>query len=63
MKKMYEEIEYGKDFICISDDKGEIVYWDIQEWKDDENIVFSICKAIELSKEDKLRDFLKNNIQ
>ena len=56
----YEKVKYGEDFISIEDDKGEIVYWSIDEWKENEKIIFSICRAVELSKENLLRETLKS---
>ncbi len=56
-----EEIKYGEDFISISDKEGEIAYWNIQEWEENSQIVFSICNAIGLAKENKLRTTLKKS--
>ena len=42
-------VEIGGDFIRIYKGKKEIVGWIIDEWKEDPNIVFSICNAIKLA--------------
>jgi len=56
---MIAKIEFGEDYICIKDEKGEIVYWDIKEWIDDPQIVFPICNAIKIVSEGKnLRKYL-----
>lgn len=55
---MVEQIEYGEDYIKIYDKKGEIAYWNIEEWKENENVVFSICKGVELASKNKLRETL-----
>lgn len=39
----------GSDYISISDEKGEIVYWDCQEWYDDPDIIVPITEAIRLA--------------
>lgn len=58
MKK--ESIVYGEDFIQFKSqyDNEEIAYWTMNEWIEDPQVVFSIFKAIELAKENKLEEFL-----
>ena len=43
------QIVFGQDYIGIYSGKKEIVYWHIDEWKEDPNVVFSICNAVILS--------------
>ena len=56
---MKEQIEYGQDYICIKDKKGEIVYWNEDEWKEDSQLIFSILHALQLAQKGQLRKFLK----
>lgn len=51
MKKY--KVEFGEDFVRISDKKGEVVYWDIQEWEENSEVVFSIVNAVKLACEGK----------
>ena len=57
-KDKKEVVEYGEDYISIKDRKGEIAYWTEDEWKEDSQLIFSICRAIELAGKNKLRKFL-----
>ena len=44
-------VTYGEDSIAIEEDRPdgqEIVYWDIEEWVFDPDVVFSIVNAVEL---------------
>ena len=41
-------IEIENEYVCISDDKGEIVYWHHEEWEEDPSIVPSILNAIKI---------------
>lgn len=34
--------------ICISDEDGEIVYWDRAEWEEDPDVVAVIANAVKL---------------
>jgi len=34
------------DYICLSDEDGEIVYWDRQEWLDDPDLCVTIAATI-----------------
>lgn len=52
MKKRYQ-IEFGEDFITISDNKVEVVHWVQNEWEEDPSVVFSIANAIKLACEGK----------
>jgi len=51
MKKY--KIDFGEDFIRISDKNGEVVFWDIQEWEENSKVVFSIVNAVKLACEGK----------
>jgi hypothetical protein len=59
--KEYEDIKKNKkpiveiteDFIRIFDKKGEVVYWDKEEWKEEPNIIISITNAIKMAYEGK----------
>ncbi len=39
-------VDIHPDSIVLMDEKGEIVYWDKQEWIDDPSLVLSIANAI-----------------
>ena len=58
MKKY--KIDFGEDFIRISDKNGEVVFWDIQEWEENSQVVFSIVNAVKLACEGKdIRKLIK----
>ena len=50
---MKYKIIYSKDYIAIMKGKKEIVGWHEDEWKEDPQVVFSICNAIELAYKNK----------
>jgi hypothetical protein len=39
-------VDIHSDSIVLMDEKGEIVYWDRQEWIDDPSLVLLIANAI-----------------
>lgn len=41
------EAEY--DFVSISDENGEIVYWDVVEWQEDPSVTISIVNAVSIA--------------
>jgi hypothetical protein len=43
------EVNFGEDYIEIMDGTDELIYWDIEEWKSDPQIVFSIANAVKLA--------------
>lgn len=43
------KVEFGDDYISVSDAKGEIVYWDEQEWIEDTSLVKRIANACYLA--------------
>ncbi len=54
------KVECKEDHISISDDKGEVVYWDRAEWRDDPLLVPTIAHACYLAAMGAdLRAFLK----
>lgn len=55
---MKYKIVYSKDYIAIMKGKREIVGWIEDEWKEDSQVVFSICQAIELAYQNKLEKVL-----
>ena len=60
MKKY--KIIFGEKDIQITDRKGnEIVYWIIDEWIEDPNVVFSIANAIELASKGRLESYMKEH--
>jgi hypothetical protein len=53
-------IKIQEDFISISDSKGEIVYWNCDEWKENPNLVLVIANTLKLAYLEKdLRKLLK----
>lgn len=57
---MKAKVEFGEDYIRIYDTKGEIVYWDEQEWKEEPEVVYSIANAVRLAERGRdLRKILK----
>lgn len=58
MKNPFSVI-YGKDYIQIKKNDKEVLYWDIQEWTDDPDLLFSICNAVSLASRNKLDPILK----
>ena len=46
---MKQRIDFGDDYISISDKQGEIVYWDINEWIQEPQVVFSIVNAVKMA--------------
>jgi hypothetical protein len=58
--KIKNKIKRTKDYVSISDSKGEVVYWDSQEWKDDPSVKLSINHAIKLARKgENLRSIIK----
>ena len=57
------KIIFGKDYIQITEGKKEVAYWDIQEWIDEPEIVFSIANAVKLALTDpeKLKELIDYN--
>lgn len=53
---MKYKIVYSNDYIAIMKGKKEIVGWHEDEWKEDSQVVFSICNAIELAYKNKLSE-------
>lgn len=41
------EVEY--DFVSISDENDEIVYWDVVEWQEDPSVTISIVNAVSIA--------------
>jgi len=52
-------IVYGTDYIQIKKNNKEVLYWDIQEWIDEPDLLFSICNAVSLASRNKLDPTLK----
>lgn len=52
MKKKYQ-IKFEEDSITISDDKGEVVHWVQDEWKENPSVVFPIVNAVKMACEGK----------
>lgn len=51
MKELF--VEFGDDYIRIHDKENfELVYWHIDEWIDDPEVVFSIANAVKLAYSD-----------
>lgn len=46
---MSVNIEILADYIIIADEKGEIVYWDRQEWLEDPDVIVPITNAIHIA--------------
>jgi len=55
------EVRFTEDSIGIYEGKKEIVYWYINEWEEDSDVVFSIANAIKLAYTDpeELKKLLK----
>ena len=54
------DVSFSQESISIKDSLGEIVYWHIDEWKENPQIVFSIANAVKLAIEGiNLREKLK----
>ncbi len=53
-----ETIACSPDSISIKDSKGEIVYWDKQEWLEDPSLIISIANACYLAGKNKCRQSL-----
>ena len=47
MKKKNYQIIYYEDAIEIHDKEGKILYWTEDEWKEDSQVPFYICNAIQ----------------
>ena len=59
---MKYKINLDEDSISIWDKKGEVVYWNREEWEENSGVVFSIVNAVKLAYEGKdLRKILKSN--
>jgi hypothetical protein len=56
---MKYKIVYSKDYIAIMKDKKELLGWHEDEWKEDSQVVFFICNAIELAYKNELNERLK----
>jgi len=39
-------VEAITDYVCLTDRRGEIVYWDRQEWVEDPDLVITIAAVI-----------------
>jgi len=44
-----DEIEFGEDYVSISDEQGEVVRWVMQEWVEDPTVVLSIANAVRIA--------------
>lgn len=42
-------IIYGSDYIAISHNGDELLYWDRQEWIEDPEVTFTIARAIQFA--------------
>ena len=54
-------IKFGEDYIRIYKGNKEIVGWIIDEWKENPQIVISICNAIKLAYKGTLEEVLSKN--
>ncbi len=43
------EVRVESDHVCITDPRGEIVYWDQHEWMEDPGVVAVIVRAVRLN--------------
>lgn len=41
-------VRFTDEFISLMDDNHELVYWGIDEWKEDPEVVFSVVNAVKL---------------
>lgn len=46
--EMIEDVIFGERYVKIQLDDDKELYWDIQEWTDDPDVLFSIANAIKL---------------
>jgi len=56
---MKYKIVYSNDYIAIMKGKKEVIGWHEDEWKENPQVVFSICNAIELAYRNKLNERMK----
>ena len=44
-KRKPNRIAFGHESITVSDEHGEIAYWDVNKWIEDPRLVFAIANA------------------